>query len=251
MATCLSKCTPFLLPATGGEEASSENGPTPSTRDRRDEGEERRGARGRVLPEVSLAQGVPRTPREAQMASRAPLTRPRRPQGDQNCTKSWGHLGPGTPLATPDRGARAKGGPSARNERGGRGREERPAVGPRAAPGAERRRPGRGARATGGAQGPPVRREPRPRRRACSAPDLLLRHPSSPPAPPPPSPRRKKSTISVFRRFRPLGAVSGPRGLQKRTIAKPRGLQKRTTSAAVRKTIAARRQGKQCREFVR
>ena len=35
-----------------------------------------------------------------------------------------------------------------------------------------------------------------------------------------PAPRgepKKKSTISVFRRFRPPGAVSGPRGLQKRT----------------------------------
>ena len=29
--------------------------------------------------------------------------------------------------------------------------------------------------------------------------------------------QKKKSTISVFRRFRPLGAVSGPRGPQKRT----------------------------------
>ena len=44
-----------------------------------------------VLPKVSLAQGVPRIPREARMASRAPLARPRRPQGVQNCPESWGH----------------------------------------------------------------------------------------------------------------------------------------------------------------
>ena len=42
-------------------------------------------------------------PGEAPAASRAPLARPRGPQGLQNGSKSWGHLGPRTPLATPER----------------------------------------------------------------------------------------------------------------------------------------------------
>eukprot|EP00959_Pyramimonas_sp_CCMP1952_P142939 2992340-Pyramimonas_sp.AAC.1 len=56
----------------------------------------------RVLLGVSLAQGTPRILGVAQAASRAPLTRPRGPQGLQNGAESWGHIGPGALPATPD-----------------------------------------------------------------------------------------------------------------------------------------------------
>eukprot|EP00959_Pyramimonas_sp_CCMP1952_P345252 7230338-Pyramimonas_sp.AAC.1 len=56
----------------------------------------------RVSPEVPLAQGTPRILGVAQTACRAPLTRPRGPRGLKSGAKSWGHLGPGALLVTPD-----------------------------------------------------------------------------------------------------------------------------------------------------